>query len=358
MQVRATALQEHRLLNTPLHVDARGPGKAVTAFNAGATPTPPANILVVDDVRDALLTTQMLLERPGLVVLTASSAAQALELLQQHEVALALLDVQMPLVSGFELAERMRSNDQTRTVPIIFITGNARDPSRTFLGYEAGAVDFLTKPVEPHVLESKVKVFVDLYQQRRKLSERNAELERLLMINESMAEALRMAHGKAVQEALTDALTGVSNRRHILQLGDAMLNDRRQQSQPVSLAILDLDHFKAINDTHGHHTGDTVLRAFCEHVGAQMRTSHMLGRIGGEEFLLLMPGTSIAGAQVVMERVRSTLQAHGGVGYTFSAGLAQASPGEPLPAVIERADQALYEAKGTGRDRSVASPTP
>lgn len=330
----------------------------MTDPDSGAAECAPASILVVDDVEDTLLTTQALLERPGLEVLIASSATAALELLEQHEVALALLDVQMPKINGFDLAERMRGNHRTRSVPIIFMTGNGLDPSRTFLGYEAGAVDFLTKPVEPRVLESKVGIFVELYQQRRQLRERNAELERLLKINETMAEELRKAHGQAVQEALTDALTGVPNRRHIMQLGDATLRDRRRQSQPLSLAILDLDHFKAINDTHGHHTGDAVLRAFCVHVSERMRPTHMLGRLGGEEFLLLMPGTPIADAEIVMERVRRTLQPHAGVEYTFSAGLAQAGPGELLPAAIERADEALYQAKRSGRDRSVTSPVP
>jgi diguanylate cyclase (GGDEF)-like protein len=252
----------------------------------------------------------------------------------------------------------MRRNDRTRNVPIIFLTGYASDPSRTFFGYEAGAVDLLFKPLDPRVLQSKVAVFVELYRQRRELCERNAELERLLQLNEAMAEALRKAHGKAVQGANTDALTGVSNRRHILQLGDTTLCDRRRQSQPLSLAILDLDHFKAINDTYGHHVGDAVLRAFCTHVSQQVRPSHMLGRLGGEEFLLLMPGTSLADADVVVERVRRTLQSHEGVRYTFSAGMTQAVAGELLPAVIKRADNALYQAKRTGRDCSVTRTAP
>jgi two-component system cell cycle response regulator len=329
-----------------------------TVFDSGTPAPAPANVLVVDDVEDNLLTTQSLLARPGLGVLVASSAIAALELLEQHEVALALVDVQMPEVNGFELAERMRRNDHTRSVPIIFMTGNGVDPLRPFLGYEAGAVDFLFKPIDPRVLDSKVGVFVELYRQRRELCERNAELERLLQLNETMAEELRKAHGKAVQEAHTDALTGVSNRRHILQLGDATLSDRRRQSQPLTLAILDLDHFKVINDTYGHDIGDNVLRAFCAHVSQQVRPSHVLGRLGGEEFLLLMPGTSIADAEVVVQRVRRTLRSLAGLSYTFSAGIAQAAPGELLPAIIKRADNALYEAKRTGRDRCVTSLAP
>ena len=316
------------------------------------------NVLVVDDVEENLHATRLLLARPGVFVLIASSAASALELLKQHEVALAILDVQMPEIDGFELAEHMRRDPQTCSVPIIFLTGHGAARSRTFQGYEAGAVDFLIKPIDPRVLESKVGVFVGLYKQRRELCERNAELERLLQHNQAIAEELRMAHGKAITEANTDVLTGVSNRRHVLQLAEATLADRRQQAKPLSLAICDLDHFKAINDTHGHAVGDAVLRAFCLHVTQGIRTSHTLGRIGGEEFLLLMPGTSIDEAEVVLQRLHRTLSAHDGVTFTFSAGIAQADAGEALHVVVKRADEALYAAKRAGRDCSVTSPAP
>lgn len=329
-----------------------------TASNPSANSSAAIRILVVDDIEDNLSTMQALLARPGLTVLLANSAAAALELMDKNELALALLDVRMPQIDGFQLAERIRSNDRTRNIPIIFLTGDGADQSRTFEGYAAGAVDFLIKPVDPRVLESKVRVFVELAQQRRELCERNVELERLVQLQEKMTEALRKAHGQAVHEAHTDALTEVSNRRHIMELADAALNDRRRQSQPVSLAILDLDHFKAVNDTYGHIVGDTVLIAFCTHVNQQIRTSHMLGRLGGEEFLLLMPGMFADEAEVVLKRVQLTMKPHAGVEYTFSAGVTQAGAGEPLLDVIKRADTALYEAKRAGRDCSVTSPAP
>jgi diguanylate cyclase (GGDEF)-like protein len=329
-------------------------------MGSGARPSEPApvNILVVDDVEDNLVATQALLVRSGLTVWLASCAAQALDLLGKHDMALALLDVQMPQVNGLELAERMRVGEHSRNVPIIFMTGDGSDPSRTFRGYEAGAVDFLVKPVDPHVLESKVGVFVELYRQRMQLRERNAELERLLQLNEAMSQELLKAHGRAIEEANTDALTGVSNRRHIFQLGEAALADRRQQAQPLSVAIFDLDHFKSINDTCGHHTGDAVLCGFCAHIVQQNRPSHRLGRIGGEEFLLLMPGTTLDEAGVILERLRRLLKPHAGVAYTFSAGMAQASACEGLQSVVKRADAALYGAKRAGRNCSMSSPGP
>jgi signal transduction histidine kinase len=162
--------------------------------DAAAPADPPVKLLVVDDVPQNLLAMQALLQQPGmpgLQLLTATSGAQALELLLEHDdVALALLDVQMPEMDGIALAELMRGSSRTRDIPIIFVTASPGDPVRLFRGYEAGAVDFLHKPLEPHVLLGKVRVFVELHRQRRLLRQRNEELERLLKLNEVMMAVL------------------------------------------------------------------------------------------------------------------------------------------------------------------------
>lgn len=153
-------------------------------------PQPLVKVLVVDDVPQNLVAMQALLARPGLQVLCAPSGTQALELLLEHDVALALVDVQMPEMDGFALAELMRGTQRTRDVPIIFLTASPTDPTRSFRGYEAGAVDFLHKPIDPLVIASKVGVFVELYEQRRLLKERNESLEQLLKLNETMVAVL------------------------------------------------------------------------------------------------------------------------------------------------------------------------
>ena len=151
---------------------------------------PEVNILVVDDVSQNQLALEALLSRPGVKILKASSGAEALELLLNHEVAMALLDVQMPEMDGFALAELMRGAERTRHIPIIFLTAASQDQQRTFRGYEAGAVDFLYKPLEPHVLGSKVAVFVDLYVQRQRLQQQIVEVQRLRKLNEMMSATL------------------------------------------------------------------------------------------------------------------------------------------------------------------------
>lgn len=139
----------------------------------------PVKFLLVDDLDENLLALEALLRREGLECLKAHSGDEALELLLVHEVALALLDVQMPGMDGFELAEFLRGNERTRHVPIIFLTAGSADAQRRFRGYEAGAVDFLQKPIDAAVLRSKSDVFFNLYEQRRQIMEQRDELAQM-----------------------------------------------------------------------------------------------------------------------------------------------------------------------------------
>ncbi|PHV31021.1 hybrid sensor histidine kinase/response regulator [Janthinobacterium sp. BJB312] len=152
--------------------------------------TAPIHILVVDDIAQNLVAAEAVLARPGIVILKASSGAQALELLLTHEVALALIDVQMPQMDGFELAELIRGSERTRSIPLIFLTAASREPSYSFRGYEAGAVDFLYKPIDVKALQSKVAVLVQLYQQKRELSAQLDELKHALHLNELFTAVL------------------------------------------------------------------------------------------------------------------------------------------------------------------------
>src|SRR5579871_4384610 len=146
----------------------------------------PVTFLLVDDLEENLLSLEALLRRDGLVLLKARSGDEALEHLLRHDVALALVDVQMPGLNGYELAELMRGNERTRRIPIIFVTAGAPDNQRRFRGYEAGAVDFIQKPIEADILRSKADVFFELYRQRQQIATQRDELQ-------AQAEALREA---------------------------------------------------------------------------------------------------------------------------------------------------------------------
>ncbi|ALE56864.1 hybrid sensor histidine kinase/response regulator [Paraburkholderia sp. RL17-368-BIF-A] len=150
----------------------------------------PVNILIVDDIAHNITALKALLTRPDVAVLVADSGTAALDLLLKHEVALAILDVNMPGMNGFELAALMRGSPRTSHVPIIFLTATAQDASRTFRGYEAGAVDFLYKPFDPRILQSKVDVFVQLEQQKRQLAAQLVTTRQMLEANEMLMAVL------------------------------------------------------------------------------------------------------------------------------------------------------------------------
>ena len=154
-------------------------------------PFPPVKFLLVDDLEENLLVLEKLLERPDLELLKARNGRQALELLLKHEVALALVDVQMPEMDGFELAELMRGSERTRRVPVIFVTAGVRDQHRLFEGYDAGAVDFLFKPIDPQILRHKAQTFYELYRQRQELSQK---LELLRESEELRSRIIEASH--------------------------------------------------------------------------------------------------------------------------------------------------------------------
>jgi two-component system sensor histidine kinase/response regulator len=147
-------------------------------------------VLVVDDVEDSRVALKAFLEAEGIRAVLARSGAEALEALLVHDVALALIDVQMPGMNGFELAELMRGTERTRTIPIIFVTGVAAEPARVFKGYEAGAVDYLVKPVDPRLLKGKVETFVELHRQRHQLSTQLARLQEMLRLSDMFVAVL------------------------------------------------------------------------------------------------------------------------------------------------------------------------
>jgi two-component system sensor histidine kinase/response regulator len=178
----------------------------------------PIKILMVDDTPENLVALEALLRRDGVLPLVAHSGAEALELLLIHDVAVALLDVQMPDMDGFELAELMRGAERTKHVPIIFVTAGTRDPQRVFQGYETGAVDFLFKPIDPMILRSKVDVFLELAQQRRKVTE-------ALRLNEMFVAIL----GHDLRNPLSAMVAGT-------ELLSAQLGDERQQRTLARMA--------------------------------------------------------------------------------------------------------------------------
>lgn len=190
----------------------------------------PVKFLLVDDLPENLLSLEALLRRDGLELLMAHSGDEALELLLHHDVALALIDVQMPGLNGFELAELMRGNERTRRIPIIFVTAGAHSAERRFRGYEAGAVDFIQKPIEPDILRCKTDVFFEIYLQRQMLAEQRDLLQ-------AQAEALQRSD-KRKNEFLAVLAHELRNPLAALQGGMELLLRKRDETQTEKISSL------------------------------------------------------------------------------------------------------------------------
>jgi two-component system sensor histidine kinase/response regulator len=272
---------------------------------------PRVRFLLVDDLEDNLLALSALLRELDVDILTARSGREALELLLEHDVALALLDVQMPEMDGFELAELMRGAERTRHVPIIFITAGVRDSHRHFRGYEAGAVDFLYKPVDPSILRSKAEIFFQLYRQRQQLDAHIRAMAETLRLNEVFAAVL--GHD------LRNPLNAIVASAHVLTksedaLAQAMAQRVLSSGQRMARLIEDLLDFSRARLAGGitvrpepGDLGDLARRVLHEHQAAAPERRFVLTQEGS--LRARFDGERIA--QIASNLVGNALQ-HGG----------------------------------------------
>ena len=203
-----------------------------------------------------------------------------------------------------------------------------------------GAIDYILKPYSPLIVLARIRNHLALQKAHRDLKAANAELTRL---------------------ATTDFLTGVWNRRRFMELGEAEVARVRRSGRSFGMAMMDVDHFKSVNDTHGHDAGDNVLRALAEACVDRLRNVDIVGRMGGEEFALILPETDPQGAMLTVERLREYLSElaipidSGTLTVTVSIGVTTVrDPSDTIEGALKRADEALYKAKGSGRNRTVA----
>lgn len=298
-----------------------------------------ARILMVDDRHENLLALEAVLEPLGHELVRASSGPDALRELLSGAFAVILMDVEMPLMDGYETATRIKEREKTRHVPIVFLTAHQTDAQQQFRGYEAGAVDYLLKPFDPTILRSKVQVFADLFHLKR-----DAEL---------------LAH-----RAVHDALTGLPNRVLLMdRLAVALAQVERRTSQ-VAVVFIDLDGFKLVNDTRGHEAGDELLMEAAGRLRHVVRPADTVARFGGDEFAIVAEVADEADALVIAERLSVALAApfklrSGDAFVSASVGIALARGREDNPETLVReADAAMYRAKqrgGAGHDLYDAS---
>jgi len=276
-----------------------------------------------------------------------------------YNFALVLLDVQMPEMDGFEIAELMRSNSRTRFTPIIFVTAISKEKKCIFKGYEVGAVDYLFKPIEPVVLQSKVKFFIELYNQNKIIEQQKTLLE--IKIKE--LSELKAANFNLENLSYTDGLTGISNRRNFDSYIEMSWNNCLNSNKPLSLIMMDIDYFKLYNDNYGHIKGDDCLKAVAKELSkSAKRTLDLSARYGGEEFVIILPETHKDGAEIIAEEIRKNIinldipheSSPISKNVTLSLGVTTMVPNNQhtISEFINDADKALYEAKSLGRNRT------
>ena len=289
-------------------------------------------VLVADDdesIRDLLV---VVLGEAGYATLDAANGQNAVELALAHKPDLAILDVMMPVMDGFTACRTIKDDPRTTGIPVLLLTALAHTDSKV-RGLSDGAADYITKPFENAELLARIKKVLQEKDQRDALA----------------------------AEALTDALTGLTNRRGLERQLDQLLAHAERVQEPLSVLLFDVDRFKVINDTYGHAAGDVVLIALARRAQEAVRAQDVVGRLGGEEFLVILPGAGRTAAYITAERLRTHVAIKpiatpaGLIDVTVSVGAATTHPGMDIEraALIKTSDHALYSAKNTGRNRVV-----
>jgi two-component system cell cycle response regulator len=303
-------------------------------------------ILIAEDDPTSSLVLEKTIKKLGYECLSAQDGLQAWELVRANKVDTVISDWMMPGMDGIELCRRVRAHPAAPYIYFIFLTA-LDDKKHCLTGLEAGADDYLSKPLNSFDLKTRLLVAARVTLLHRQLAEQKSELERLNRL--------------LFQQAHRDPLTQIRNRLQLKEDLDAMQSQVARYKHSFCAALCDIDFFKAYNDHYGHLAGDEVLRLVAQTIAQSVRDCDAVYRYGGEEFLVILPEQSLHLGTIAMQRVLRAVEdlaipheAREPAGViTISAGVAAISPGyeKTIEALLKEADQALYHAKGSGRNR-------
>lgn len=297
------------------------------------------NVLIIDDsenVRTQIakeLQTAALFER----IYQAGDGIEALKLLLETPIDLVLCDLEMPRIDGYKLLGMISARKELRDIPVIMLTGHGDSELKIKL-LGQGASDYVTKPFNPGELIARVKVHLKIKNLQDELKKSNERLKQL---------------------SDTDPLTLIYNRRYMMNMLGKEIQRAERKGTHLSLVMIDIDHFKHVNDKYGHQSGDQVLVSLAEISQVELRSYDFIARHGGEEFVMTLPETTHEDALMIAERLRTRIQSHAFTGslkgliITASMGVATYPTDfiTSLPDLIREADDAMYRAKAAGRNR-------
>lgn len=299
-------------------------------------------VLIVEDIRVMAKLLESTISDLAKIV-AVERGADALKVAADKQPSLILLDIVLPDIDGFEVCRRLKADDATKHIPIIIITGLHTETEDETSGFALGAVDYILKPFEREIVRARVKTQLELVRGRRELEAANKELAYL---------------------AAVDPLTKCFNRRYFMNTAESEIARMKRHGTDLAVAIIDIDRFKSINDRFGHEAGDRVLSNVAEICEHSLRREDTLGRLGGEEFGIILPATDHDGAMEVLQRLKTrishqvSLVERETVSLTISIGVTDVSEDdESVDDALRRADKALYTAKKLGRNRIVYEPS-
>lgn len=310
----------------------------VESFSAMAQSDRNGKILIIEDkdFEQKKLTEALQVEHE--MVMCVSSGPRAIELVSRYNFDSIILSLNLNGEDGLRLVSHLKSNEHTRSVPIIMV-GKEEDMPKIANGLEFGAHDYLIRPVERNELKARLRTQI-----RKK----------------RFQESLRSSYEISLSMALTDALTGLYNRRYLEVHLEKLLQKNKDDKKRLAVLVMDIDHFKRVNDTYGHGVGDEILKGFAARLRDKLRSFDTVARYGGEEFVVVLPDVSVERAYRIADRLRATIAnepftckvPNGFLEITTSIGGVIIEPDETAHVydAIERADKGLYEAKESGRN--------
>ena len=274
------------------------------------------------------------------IVMPADNGMKAMEMVASQEFDILMVSLNLESEDGLRLCSHLRSNEKTRSLPIVMIAED-KDIKRVAHGMEIGAYDYIIRPIEKSELLARFRTQI----RRKRFQER-----------------LRSSYEISLSMALTDSLTGLYNRRYLEVHLEKLIESNAQSKKALAVIMMDIDHFKEVNDTHGHAVGDDVLKVFADRLKNGVRSFDLVARLGGEEFVVILPDVSPERAYMVAERLRRSIcdqpmpcQVEGG-GLNISTSVGATiinNGGHMIATVLDRADKCLYEAKNSGRNCTV-----